>query len=160
MCTLDFSSLLKNCNTSRVKMKFAISCKCLTDLNDTPYSYIIWIYKHTIWKSASDIEYEENWPGPYQVSRLLNHATRTLDFICFPYKWDTIFIYITCTKEKRNAQSDTDNTLCFEYFNGFLGFVVWLISGHFGGAYQSHYCASDGVFLFFFSICNVSKYCY
>ena len=26
----------------------------LTDLNDTPYSYIIWIYKHAIWKSASD----------------------------------------------------------------------------------------------------------
>ena len=45
---------VKKCNTSRVKMKSTIFCKCLTDLNDTPYSYIIWIYKHTIWKSASD----------------------------------------------------------------------------------------------------------
>ena len=23
-----------------------------TDLNDTQYSYIIWIYKHIIWKSG------------------------------------------------------------------------------------------------------------
>ena len=35
------------------------------------------MYKHTIWKSASDIEYKENWPGPNQVSRVLNHATTT-----------------------------------------------------------------------------------
>ena len=59
------------------KWNLQYSCKCLTDLNDTPYSYIIWIYKHTIWKSASNIEYKENWPGPNQVSRLLNHATTT-----------------------------------------------------------------------------------
>ena len=39
-----------------------------------------------------------------------------------------------------------------------LGFVVWEIGEHFGGVYQSHYCASDGAFLFFFCICNVSKY--
>ena len=31
-----------------------------------------------------------------------------------------------------------------------LGFVVWEISGHFGGVYQSRYCASDGAFLFSF----------
>ena len=37
------------------------------------------------------------------------------------------------------------NILC-----GFWGFVVLQISGHFWGVYQSHYCASDGVFLFFF----------
>ena len=29
-----------------------------------------------------------------------------------------------------------------------FGFVVWQISGHFGGVYQSHYCVSDGAFLF------------
>ena len=53
----------------------------------------------------------------------------------------------------------TDNTWFFEYFYGFLGFVDWKISGHFGGVYQSLYCASDGAFLFFFCICNVCK-CY
>ena len=54
----------------------------------------------------------------------------------------------------------TDNTWFFEYFHGFWGFVVLEISGHFGGVYQSRYCASDGAFLFFFCICNVSKYCF
>ena len=54
----------------------------------------------------------------------------------------------------------TDNTWFFEYFYGFWGFVVWEISGHFGGVYQRRYCASDGAFLFFFCICNVSKYCF
>ena len=44
----------------------------------------------------------------------------------------------------------TDNTWFFEYFYEFLGFVVWKISGHFGGVYQSRYCASDGAFLFSF----------
>ena len=44
----------------------------------------------------------------------------------------------------------TDNTWFFEYFYGFLGFVVWEISGHFGGVYQSRYCASDCAFLFSF----------
>ena len=44
----------------------------------------------------------------------------------------------------------TYNTWFFEYFYGFLGFVVWEISGHFGGVYQSRYCASDGAFLFSF----------
>ena len=44
----------------------------------------------------------------------------------------------------------TDNTWFFEYFYGFLGFVVWEISGHFGGVYQSRYCASDGAFHFSF----------
>ena len=44
----------------------------------------------------------------------------------------------------------TDNIFFFEYFYGFLGFVVLQISGHFGGVYQSHYCASDGAFLFSF----------
>ena len=42
---------------------------------------------------------------------------------------------------------------CYLYntsFYGFLGFVVWEISGHFGGVYQSRYCASDGAFLFSF----------
>ena len=53
----------------------------------------------------------------------------------------------------------TDNTWFFEYFYGFLGFVDWEISGHFGGVYQSRYCASGGAFLFF-CICNVSKYCF
>ena len=38
----------------------------------------------------------------------------------------------------------TDNTQFFEC----LGFVVWEISGHFWGVYQSHYYASDGAFLF------------
>ena len=64
MCTLDFSSLLKNCNTSRVKNEICnILANVLQILNDTPYSYIIWIYKHTIWKSASDIEYKEKLTG-------------------------------------------------------------------------------------------------
>ena len=40
--------------------------------------------------------------------------------------------------------------LIFEYFYGFLGFVVCEISGHFGGVYQSRYCASDDAFLFSF----------
>ena len=44
----------------------------------------------------------------------------------------------------------TDNTWFFEYFYGFLGFVVWEISGHFWGVYQSHYCASAVAFLFSF----------
>ena len=44
----------------------------------------------------------------------------------------------------------TDNTWFFEYFYGFLGFVFWEISGHFGGVYQSRYCVSDGAFLFSF----------
>ena len=49
-------------------MKFAIFLQIsYRFFNDTPYSYIIWIYKHTIWKSASDIEYKENW--------VLNQAT-------------------------------------------------------------------------------------
>ena len=54
----------------------------------------------------------------------------------------------------------TYNTWLFEYFYGFWGFVVWEISGHFGGVHQSRYCASDCAFLFFFCICNVSKYCF
>ena len=44
----------------------------------------------------------------------------------------------------------TDNTWLFEYFYGFLGFVVWEINGHFRGVYQSRYCASDGAFFFSF----------
>ena len=44
----------------------------------------------------------------------------------------------------------TDTTWFFEYFYGFLGFVVWGISGHFWGVYQSHYCASAVSFLFSF----------
>ena len=32
-------------------------------MNDTPYSYIVWIYKQTIWKSASDTEYEKKLTG-------------------------------------------------------------------------------------------------
>ena len=44
----------------------------------------------------------------------------------------------------------TDNSWFFEYFYGFLGFLVWEISGHFGGVYQSRYCASDGELLFSF----------
>ena len=55
----------------------------------------------------------------------------------------------------------TDNTWFFEYFYGFLVFVVWEISGHFRGVYQSRHHASVGAFLFFFfCICNVSKYCF
>ena len=60
-------------------MKFAIFLQMsYTDLNDTPYSYIIWIYKHTIWNSATDTKYKENWQGPNQVSRVFNYATATL----------------------------------------------------------------------------------
>ena len=57
----------------------------------------------------------------------------------------------------------TDNTWFFEYFYGFLGFVVWEISGHFGGVYQSRYCASDGAFLFSFvyvMYLNIASYLY
>ena len=54
----------------------------------------------------------------------------------------------------------TDNTSFLEYFYVFWGFVVWDISGHFGGVYQSHYCALDSAFIFFFCICNVSRYCF
>ena len=46
------------------------------DLYDTPYSYIIWIYKHTMWKSASEfnmkkivqgqIRFREYWITPLQ----------------------------------------------------------------------------------------------
>ena len=46
----------------------------------------------------------------------------------------------------------------FWIFYWFWGFVVWQISGHFWGVYQSHYCASDGTFLF--SFVYVSKYCF
>ena len=54
-------------------------------MNDTPYSYTIRIYKHTIRKSASDIEYKENWPGPNQVSRVLYHATVKHLSFAWPY---------------------------------------------------------------------------
>ena len=45
------------------------SCKCLTYLYYTSYSYIIWIYKHIICKIASDTQYKENWPYPNQINR-------------------------------------------------------------------------------------------
>ena len=51
----------------------------------------------------------------------------------------------------------------FEYFYGFVGFVVWEIRGHFGGVYQSRYCASDGAFLFSFVYVmdlNIASYLY
>ena len=57
----------------------------------------------------------------------------------------------------------TDNTWFFEYFYGFLGFVVWEISGHFWGVYQSHYCASAVAFLFSFVYVlylNIASYLY
>ena len=57
----------------------------------------------------------------------------------------------------------TENTYFFEYFYGFLGFVVWEISGHFGGVYQSRYCASDGAFVFSFvyvMYLNIVSYLY
>ena len=55
----------------------------------------------------------------------------------------------------------TDITWFFEYFYGFLEFVVLEISGHFWGVYQSHYCASAVAFLFsFVRICYISKYCF
>ena len=53
--------------------------------------------------------------------------------------------------------------LLFEYFYGFLGFVVWEISGHFWGVYQSHYCASTVAFLFSFVYViylNIASYLY
>ena len=57
----------------------------------------------------------------------------------------------------------TDNTWFFKYFYGFLGFVVREISGHVGEVYQSHYCSSDGAFLFSF-VCvmylNIASYLY
>ena len=36
------------------------------------------------------------------------------------------------------------------YFYGLLLFIVWQISGHFGGVYQSHYSKSVGAFLLSF----------
>ena len=57
----------------------------------------------------------------------------------------------------------TDNNWFFEYFYGFLGFVVWEISGHFWGVYQSHYCASAVAFLFSFVYViylNIASYLY
>ena len=57
----------------------------------------------------------------------------------------------------------TDNTWFFEYFYGFLGFVVWEISGHFWGVYQSHNCASAVAFLFSFVYViylNIASYLY
>ena len=57
----------------------------------------------------------------------------------------------------------TDNTWFFEYFYGFLGFLVWEISGHFWGVYQSHYCASAVAFLFSFVYViylNIASYLY
>ena len=56
-----------------------------------------------------------------------------------------------------------DNTWFFEYFYRFLGFVVLEISGHFGGVYQSRYCASDGAFLLSFvyvMYLNITSYLY
>ena len=56
-----------------------------------------------------------------------------------------------------------DNTWFFEYFYGFLGFVVWEISGHFGRVYQSRHCASDCAFLFSFvyvMYLNIASYLY
>ena len=44
-----------------------------------------------------------------------------------------------------------------------MGFVVWEIIGHFGGVYQSRYCASDGVFLVSFvyvMYLNIASYLY
>ena len=66
---------LKKTITYRVKMK---SANILQIWNNTPYSYIIWIYKHTIWKSASDTKYKKKWPGPNQVSRVFNNTTATI----------------------------------------------------------------------------------
>ena len=57
----------------------------------------------------------------------------------------------------------SDNTWFFEYFYGFLGFVVWEISGHKWGVYQSHYCASAVAFLFSFVYViylNIASYLY
>ena len=57
----------------------------------------------------------------------------------------------------------TDKTWFLNIFYGFSGFVVWEISGHFGGVYQSRYCASDGTFLFsFVNVMNldISSYLY
>ena len=57
----------------------------------------------------------------------------------------------------------TDNILFFEYFYGFWGFVVWEISVHFEGVYQSRYCASDGAFLFsvvYVMYLNIVSYLY
>ena len=56
----------------------------------------------------------------------------------------------------------TDNTWFFEYFYGFLGFVVWEKSGHFGGVYQSRYCASDVAFFSFVYVMylNTASYLY
>ena len=57
----------------------------------------------------------------------------------------------------------TDNTCFLNIFYGFLGFVVWEISGHSGGVYQNRYFASDGVFLFSF-VCvmylNIASHLY
>ena len=56
-----------------------------------------------------------------------------------------------------------DNTWFFEYFYGFLGFVVREISGHFWGVYQSHYCATAVAFLFSFVYViylNIASYLY
>ena len=44
-----------------------------------------------------------------------------------------------------------------------MGFVVWEISGHFWGVYQSHYCASAVAFLFSFVYLiylNIASYLY
>ena len=57
----------------------------------------------------------------------------------------------------------TDNTWFFEYFYGFLGFVVWELSGHFGGVYQNRDYASDGAFHFSFvyvMYLNITSYLY
>ena len=49
-----------------------------TDLNDTPYYYIIWIYKRTVWKSASDTWYKENWTGQFRLREyLFTHTCQT-----------------------------------------------------------------------------------
>ena len=47
------------------------------------------------------------------------------------------------------------------FFMDFLGFVVWQINRHFGGVYQSHYCASHGAFSFVYVVyLNTDSYLY
>ena len=56
----------------------------------------------------------------------------------------------------------TEITLFFEHFYEFF-FVVWPNSGHFWGVYHSHYCVSEGAFLFSFvygMYVNIVSYLY
>ena len=66
----------------------------------------MWIYKHTIWKSASDIEYKENWPGAKSGFESIESRYYNLNYLP-PFLWETW-----------KHLHDRDDKRCEEVFSG------------------------------------------